>query len=74
MSDNHDLLMEKNIKTWWNDNKFYLIGVISLALIVIVAKSNYQVAQINKAEKAATLYYYIVPGLKGENTDIAIFI
>ena len=72
MSDNHDILMEKNIKTWWNDNKFYLIGVISLALIVIVAKSNYQVAQINKAEKAATLYYYIVPGLKGENTDIAI--
>jgi predicted negative regulator of RcsB-dependent stress response len=72
MSDNHDLQMEKNIKTWWSDNKFYLIGVISFALIAIVAKSNYQVAQINKTEKAATLYYYIVPGLKSENADVAI--
>lgn len=70
-----DFLSEKEqieqLRQWWAENGWYIVGGIALAVVLLVGWNRYQAYRIDRAEAAAQLYESVVDWVAEPDVDKA---
>jgi predicted negative regulator of RcsB-dependent stress response len=68
----NDIQTEKALISWWKKNRYY-VGITVLGVLMISSTfMNVKKYKETNSTQAATIYYYIVPGLLQGNSEIAL--